>query len=222
MSVNHEVLTKIDSECNSYHAKWVAVTKMRSIQDLEELYKHGIRDFGENKAQELLDKYPKLPTDVKWHFIGHLQSNKVRSIIDKVEYIHSIDSEKLLLEVQKEAAKILKRIKVLIQIHVAAEETKYGFSRGEVLEFFDRFNPLNFPNVEIVGLMAMASFTEDKKQVKMEFQSVKDILDTINSDGIVHLKELSMGMSGDYHEALESGSTILRIGSILYGSPYTN
>lgn len=216
MSLNLSTIDRINHKVEKYHAKWVAVTKMRSIQQLRDLYEHGKKVFGENKAQELMDKYDQLPKDIEWHFIGHLQTNKVRSIIDKVGFIHAVDSEKLLETIQKEAFRIQKVVKVLIQIHVAREETKYGFTPKEALDFLKRLRVDYYPNVHIVGLMAMASYTEDRRQIQDEFSEVRALLKQLNVETNLQLSELSMGMSGDYEIALECGSTMLRIGSILY------
>jgi len=199
-----------------HQARWVAVTKMRSLETLQALYQTGKRQFGENKAQELCDKYVALPKDIEWHFIGHLQTNKVKSIIDKVSFIHSVDSRKLLDTIQREAKAVSKNISIFIQIHIAEEETKYGFSLEEVIDFFSKFKKEDFPNIHIVGLMAMASLTDNQAQIKNEFLSVKKLKDTINTQFQLELKEISMGMSGDYEIALECGATYIRIGSILF------
>jgi PLP dependent protein len=216
MSIQTDILKKIDLECQTHSAEWVAVTKFRPVATLQELYNTGKKVFGENKAQEILDKYPQLPSDIEWHFIGHLQSNKVKSIIDKVCLIHSVDSINLLNTIQKEASKVDKKISVLIQVHVAEEETKYGFSIEEAFHFFENLNSFEYPNIEFDGLMAMASFTDNREQVKREFLSVKSLYDKINLTQNPPLKTLSMGMSGDYDIALECGANLLRIGSILY------
>jgi PLP dependent protein len=216
MQINHSVLAQIQKNCHDYQAQWVAVTKMRPVAVLKELYHLNIKTFGENKAQELNEKYQELPKDIDWHFIGHLQSNKVRSIIDKVTTIHAVDSEKLLQVIQNEAERIDKKIAIFIQVHVAMEETKYGFSIAEAFEFFQKMNKKDFPNIDILGLMAMASFTNNQEQIRKEFESVRDLKTRINARGKWNLKDLSMGMSGDYKIAHEVGSTLVRIGSILY------
>jgi pyridoxal phosphate enzyme (YggS family) len=208
MQINHSVLAQIQKNCHDYQAQWVAVTKMRPVAVLKELYHLNIKTFGENKAQELNEKYQELPKDIDWHFIGHLQSNKVRSIIDKVTTIHAVDSEKLLQVIQNEAERIDKKIAIFIQVHVAMEETKYGFSIAEAFVFFKK--------IDILGLMAMASFTNNQEQIRKEFESVRDLKTRINALGKWNLTDLSMGMSGDYKIAHEVGSTLVRIGSILY------
>lgn len=216
MHINQSNIELVAQKCARHQAKWIAVTKMRSIDTLKKLYVNGIKIFGENKAQELSEKFDKLPKDIEWHFIGHLQSNKVKDIIDKVTYIHAVDSLKLLQTIQKEAQKIDKKINVFIQIYIAKEETKYGMSPEEALVFFNEINLSEYPNINIVGLMAMASFTDNKEQIKSEFDQVKSTFDTINATGKFKLTELSMGMSGDYEIALESGATIVRVGSLLF------
>ena len=216
MYINQSIYQKLDTVCAEYGAQWIAVTKLRPVPALEELYAIGKRNFGENKAQELCDKYELLPKDIDWHFIGHLQTNKVKQIIDKVSTIHAVDSMKLLNEIQKEAHKINKKVDVFLQMHVAQEETKYGFSPEEMLEFFHQFQAENYPNISIQGLMAMASFTDNKSQIEEEFNRVKTTMSVINSKYNILLRELSIGMSGDYEIALECGATYLRIGSILF------
>lgn len=217
MSVNWEQVEEIERQCSAYHAEWVAVTKMQTLEDMRALYHYGKRLFGENKAQEIERKYPLFPADVQWHFIGHLQRNKVKSIIDKVAYIHSVDSLRLLDTIQQEASKIDKKINVLIQIHIAEEETKYGFSIEEASEFFDQLELNKYPHVRIKGLMAMASMTDDRAQIRREFASVRKLMDTINQSPNLQLEVLSMGMSSDYTLALDEGATMLRIGSIIFG-----
>lgn len=216
MYINQSIYQKLDTVCAEYGAQWIAVTKLRPVAALEELYAIGKRSFGENKAQELCDKYELLPKDIDWHFIGHLQTNKVKQIIDKVSTIHSVDSLKLLNEIQKEAHKINKKVDVFLQMHVAQEETKYGFSPEEMLEFFNHFHSEDYPNISIQGLMAMATFTDNTSQIEEEFNRVKTTLSVINTKQNILLRELSIGMSGDYEIALDCGATYLRIGSILF------
>jgi pyridoxal phosphate enzyme (YggS family) len=216
MYINQSIYQKLDNVCAEYGAQWIAVTKLRPVDALAELYAMGKRSFGENKAQELCDKYEILPKDIDWHFIGHLQTNKVKQIIDKVSTIHAVDSMKLLNEIQKEASKINKKVAIFIQMYVAQEETKYGFSPEEMLDFFDQFQAENYPNISIQGIMAMASFTDNKSQIEEEFCRVKTMLAAINSDYNMTLSEMSIGMSGDYDIALKCGATRLRIGNILF------
>ena len=216
MYINQSIYQKLDTVCAEYGAQWIAVTKLRPVAALAELYTMGKRSFGENKAQELCDKYVILPKDIDWHFIGHLQTNKVKQIIDKVSTIHAVDSMKLLNEIQKEASKINKKVAIFIQMYVAQEETKYGFSLEEMLDFFDQFQAENYPNISIQGIMAMASFTDNKSQIEEEFCRVKTMLAAINSDYNMTLSEMSIGMSGDYDIALKCGATRLRVGNILF------
>jgi pyridoxal phosphate enzyme (YggS family) len=216
MPIHIEVLAQLDQQCQPYQAQWIAVTKMRSVDTLKALYNYGKKVFGENKAQELCDKYALLPKDIDWHFIGHLQTNKVKQIIDKVSTIHAVDSLKLLKEIQKEAGKIDKIINVFLQLHIAQEETKFGFSVEELMNLFKEINLVDFPNIRIQGLMAMASLTENKEQIRKEFTEVKNAQLRLNQEYNLILKELSMGMSGDYEIALECGATWIRVGSLLY------
>lgn len=216
MHINLSNIEFISKKCSFFNAKLIAVTKQRSIETLQELYDSNYKIFGENKAQELTEKYSQLPKDIEWHFIGHLQTNKVKDIIDKVSFIHAVDSLKLLQTIQKEAEKIDKIINVFIQVYIAKEETKYGLNPAECVAFFNELNMTEYPNVNIIGLMAMASFTDNKSQIKNEFLQVKSTFDKINQSTNFNLTELSMGMSGDYEIALECGATIVRVGSVLY------
>lgn len=197
----------------------VAVSKFHPVERLQEAYDAGQRLFGENRAQELAAKAPQLPTDIEWHFIGHLQKNKVRMIIPWVSTIQSIDSTQLLQLINKEAARINRNIKVLLQLHVAKEQTKSGFTVKEVLQAANEgaFNTLS--NVTIAGVMAMATFTDDMQQVASEFETVHDtflaLQKTLNTP---NFKEISMGMSDDWPIAVEHGATIVRIGTDIFGA----
>ncbi|HVK96428.1 MAG TPA: YggS family pyridoxal phosphate-dependent enzyme, partial [Flavisolibacter sp.] len=199
----------------------VAVSKTKPPEVIIELYKLGHRDFGENYVQELIDKHEQLPKDIRWHFIGHLQTNKVKYIAPFVHLVHGVDSLKLLKEINKQAEKHQRTIDVLLQIHIAQEETKFGLDEQELNDILEsdllKFNQLN--SVRITGLMGMASFTENQQQVRKEFQFLKSLFDK-NSEKI-NSKEsfttLSMGMSGDYDIAMEEGSTMVRIGSLIFG-----
>jgi len=202
------------------HVELVAVSKTKPLEALQQAYDAGQRHFGENKAQEVMVKAPALPTDVKWHFIGHLQSKKVKQIISHTHLIHSIDSEKLLAEVDKRARAIDKTQDVLLQVHIAQEEHKFGLNETECLELA-KFATLNLPNVRICGLMGMATFTDNQSQLAEEFQELQSIFSTVKEtvfSGLEHFKEISMGMSGDYKLAIEHGSTMVRIGSSIFGS----
>lgn len=215
-----ENLNKVNSTIPE-HVTLVAVSKTKPNEDLIEIYDAGQRVFGENKVQELCQKYEDLPKDIKWHMIGHLQSNKVKYIAPFVSLIHGIDTPKLLKEVSKQAVKSDRVIECLIQVFIAQEETKFGFSPDEVLELFSQIEKENnYPSVKIVGLMAMASHTSNEGQVKDEFSQVKALFDTIgrkyNSD-VIEMKTLSMGMSGDYSVAMSCGSNMVRVGSSIFG-----
>ncbi|MGV3527383.1 MAG: YggS family pyridoxal phosphate-dependent enzyme [Flavisolibacter sp.] len=191
----------------------VAVSKTHPAEAIRQLYELGQRDFGENYVQELVAKQETLPDDIHWHFIGHLQSNKVKYIAPFVHMIQSVDSEKLLKEIDKQAQKNERTINVLLQVHIAQEETKFGLDENELAQIMEQ--PNAFPHVRICGLMGMASFTENKEQVRKEFRYLKSLFD--------HYKKakkwdmLSMGMSSDYRMAVEEGSTLVRIGSLLFG-----
>ena len=223
MSVNKEKYKKIISELESQEITLVAVSKTRPVEDIQELYDLGHRDFGENYVQELVDKEVQLPKDIRWHFIGHLQSNKVKFIAPFVYLIHGVDSLNLLREINKQAAKNNRVIDVLLQIHIAQEETKFGLDEEELNLIMKEFDPDNnrekMANVRIAGLMGMASFTDDMNKVRKEFQYLKTIFDkhTQLQTSSLKLQSLSMGMSSDYKIALEEGSNMVRIGSLLFG-----
>ena len=188
----------------------VAVSKTKPINDLKEAYDAGQRIFGENKVQEMVSKFEQLPKDILWHMVGHLQTNKVKYIASFVNTIHSLDSHKLLKEIQKQAFKNNREIKCLIQIRIANEETKFGIEPSKLEEFLNFSKTL--PNIKISGLMGMASFTEDKNQIRNEFRSLTNLYNSYDN-----LRVLSMGMSGDYQIAIEEGSTMVRIGSKIFG-----
>lgn len=201
----------------------VAVSKTKPIEDIRPLYALGHRDFGENYVQELVEKQALLPPDIQWHFIGHLQSNKVKNIASFVHLIHGVDSHKLLLEIDKQAAKHNRVIHCLLQVHVAQEETKFGFSEEELIDFMDAIHKYKLldqlKNVEVEGLMGMASFTSDMEQVRKEFMYLKFLFDKCNAlDNPIKLRTLSMGMTNDYQVAIEEGTNMLRIGSLIFGA----
>ena len=196
----------------------VAVSKTKPVEDIFELYKLGQRDFGENYVQELTEKKEKLPSDIRWHFIGHLQSNKVKYIAPFVHLIHSIDNEKLLREVNKQAVKQNRVISCLLQMHIAKEETKFGMNEDELRNIMMNHPQSMYPNINLKGLMGMASNTTDIGQVRNEFQYLKGMNDTYFADVPAEEKILSIGMSGDYKLAIEEGSTLVRIGSLLFGA----
>ncbi|KFF19672.1 YggS family pyridoxal phosphate-dependent enzyme [Chryseobacterium sp. JM1] len=193
----------------------VAVSKTHPVEAVQEVYDLGQKVFGENKVQELMEKYPLLPKDIEWHLIGHLQTNKVKYIAPFIDTIQSVDSEKLLAEISKEAGKNDRTIKVLLQVKIAAEESKFGLEIDEAKTLFQKYIDGEFSNVEITGLMGMATFTEDKDQVKEEFLILKGLFDELNQ--LKTLKTLSMGMSDDFPAAIECGANSVRVGSAIFG-----
>jgi pyridoxal phosphate enzyme (YggS family) len=197
----------------------VAVSKTKPIPDLMEAYEAGQRIFGENKIQEMTDKWETMPKDIEWHMIGHVQTNKVKFMAEYVSLIHGVDSLKLLEEINKQAKKYNRIIDCLLQIHIAEEETKFGLDEKELNELLASTEFKILQNIRIVGLMGMATFTENQNQIKKEFIHLKSIFDDYKSLSIVNcqLSILSMGMSGDYKLAIECGSTMVRIGSSIFG-----
>ena len=193
----------------------VAVSKFHPVEKIKEVYDCGQKVFGENKVQELLTKVNELPADIQWHLIGHLQTNKVKYIAPFIDTIQSVDSEKLLLEINKEAARNNRKIKVLLQVKIAEEETKYGLEIAEAKEIFSNYLEHQYQNIEILGLMGMATFTDNKNQVKSEFLVLKSLFDELST--FKKLETLSMGMSDDFSLAIECGSTSVRIGSAIFG-----
>lgn len=216
MAVNEENFKTILSEIGET-VTLVAVSKMKPVEDIEKLYALGQRDFGENYVQELLDKQPRLPPDIRWHFIGHLQRNKVKFIVPFIYMIQGIDSMSLLEEVNKQAGKLQRKVQVLLQVHIAEEETKFGLNELELNQIF--LKKPAFPNVVICGLMGMASFSDDLQKVKNEFDYLRELFEVYNSNAAgADMNVLSMGMSGDYRIAIEQGSNMVRIGSLLFGA----
>lgn len=198
----------------------VAVSKTKPVSDLMEAYNAGQRIFGENKIQEMTEKWEQMPKDIQWHMIGHVQSNKVKYMIPYVSLIHGVDSLKLLKEINRLAAKWKRTVDCLLQIHIAEEDTKFGLDEKELLEILNSEELKTFENIRIVGLMGMATFTENQEQIKREFLHLKSIFDQynqLNTDNC-RLNILSMGMSGDYQLAIECGSNMVRIGSSIFGS----
>ena len=197
------------------HVTLVAVSKTKPVEDLQEAYAAGMRDFGENKIQEMCDKYEVLPKDIRWHMIGHVQTNKVKYMAPFVHLIHGVDSLKLLKEIHKQAEKNNRVIDVLLQQFIADEETKFGLDQEEIQQIMQE-EVQHLPNVRVVGLMGMATFTEDENQIREEFRSLKSNFDSLKNN-FENLTILSMGMSGDYQIAIEEGSTMVRIGSSIFG-----
>ncbi len=218
MPVNEIAYQSIIAELQPQHVTLVAVSKTKPIGDIETLYNLGQRDFGENYVQEFVDKVPQLPADINWHFIGHLQSNKVKYIAPFVHLIHGVDSFKLLQEINKQALKNNRVINCLLQVHIADEITKFGFDDAELDNSMQQLHGLN--NINIVGLMGMASFSDDVEKVANEFKKLKSLFDKYTQLEITNSKFriLSMGMSGDYQLAIQQGSNMVRIGSLLFGS----
>jgi hypothetical protein len=228
LAVNSKVYKEIIKELSGRNVTLVAVSKTKPVEDILALYHLGHRDFGENYVQELVEKYEQLPKDICWHFIGHLQSNKVKLIAPFVSLIHSVDSEKLLKEINKQAQKNNRIIDCLLQVYIAKEETKFGLDENELTDVIEATNYANttnedkkvFKNICIKGLMGMASFTDDEKIVRKEFQFLRILfnkyaqLSTVNCQ----LSIVSMGMSADYKMAIEEGSNMVRIGSLLFGA----
>jgi pyridoxal phosphate enzyme (YggS family) len=202
------------------NVKLVAVSKTHTVETIQQAYNKGLRIFGENKPQELVKKYHELPNDIEWHFIGHLQTNKVKYIAPFVELIHSVDSPKLLAEINKEAAKNNRIIKCLLQVYIAQEETKFGFTPDELQQYLSTNDFLQNRFVQIAGLMGIATFTDNTTQIRNEFHTLRKIFDTLKQTIFANdsnFCELSMGMSNDYEIAITEGSTIIRIGSLIFG-----
>ncbi len=200
------------------HVTLVAVSKTKPVSDLMEAYQAGQRCFGENKIQEMTDKWEQMPKDIEWHMIGHVQTNKVKFMAEYVSLIHGVDSLKLLQEINKQALKHNRKIDCLLQIYIANEETKFGLDEKELNELITSKEFKELQNIRIIGLMGMATFTENQNQIKAEFKHLKTIFDTINNQENLKLETLSMGMSGDYELAIEFGSTMVRIGSSIFGN----
>lgn len=206
------LLEKITASC-----RLIAVSKTQSVDKIKDLYNWGQRDFGENKVQELLGKKDQLPSDIRWHMIGNLQRNKVKYLTDFAHLIHSVDSQKLMKEINKEATKSQRKMSVLLQVKIAKEDSKEGMETAELDAILQDFVDDKYPMIEIKGLMGMATFTDDVGLVEKEFAALRSMRD----DRITQypfLQELSMGMSGDFTMAIEQGSTMVRIGSLIFGA----
>lgn len=215
----------IRAELAAAQVTLVAVSKTKPVHMIQELYDAGQRDFGENKVQELMEKMPQLPSDIRWHLIGHLQKNKVKYIASFVHLIHSVDSLELLAEINKHGAKNNRIIPCLLQIYIAREDTKFGLDEDELFQLLHSQEFKSMKNVEIRGLMGMATMTENQEQIRSEFRKLKRMFDQIREQGLVqnaNFTVLSMGMSSDYHLAIDEGSNMVRIGSLLFGSRNTD
>ena len=216
--INKEAYEQLIADFGSHHVTLVAVSKTKSVAEIKELYDLGQKDFGENYVQELAEKQSQLPKDIRWHFIGHLQTNKVKQIAPFIHLIQSVDSLKLLQEINKQAQKSHRVIGCLLQIHISQEETKFGLDENELDELFNT-SISEYQNIRISGLMGMASLTDDMEKVRSEFRYLKRLFDTYAKLPIdnCQLTILSMGMSSDYFVAIEEGSTMVRIGSLIFG-----
>ena len=213
-------LQKIQDEIST-NAKVVAISKFHSTDDINEAYKAGHRIFGESRAQEIVPKYEELPKDIEWHFVGHLQSNKIKDIAPFISLIHSVDSFRLLRNINRHAKNNERVIPCLLQLHIAKEESKYGFTYDECREMLAKGEWRKFSNIQIAGVMGMASFTENQEIVKSEFIGLKEFYEEIKNDFFAEepsFKEISMGMSQDYPIAVAEGSTLVRIGSKIFGN----
>ena len=198
----------------------VAVSKTKPIEEIKKKYNEGFINFGENRVNELVQKFNLLPKDINWHMIGHLQTNKVKKIIPFISLIHSVDSLKLIDKIENESKKFDKQTNILLQAHIAKEKSKYGFNFEEVRDFFKNQLDESYKNINIVGLMGMATFTNNKNQIRKEFKKLKILYDEIKSISQKNnqkIKILSMGMSSDYKIAIEEGSNMVRIGSLIFG-----
>lgn len=219
MSVNKDAFRSIRNELDPQGITLVAVSKIKPVSDILALYELGQRDFGENYVQELADKASQLPTDIRWHFIGHLQSNKVKYIAPFVHLIHGADSINLLKEINKQAVKHGRVIDVLLQVHIADEQTKFGLSEEEVRGVLAQWPQMSLSNVQVKGLMGMASFSDDLDKVRLEFRKLTAIAAAPEwQQAGLNPSVLSFGMSGDFKIAIEEGSTMVRIGSLLFGA----
>jgi len=223
MAANIAEFGRIVKMADRYHARLVAVSKTKPAEDILALYQAGQKIFGENYVQELVQKQASLPEDIQWHFIGHLQRNKVKYIAPFVGMIHAVDSPDLLREISKQGKKINRIIDILLQVHIAREETKFGLNERELISLLEEISlhPDDFGHIRLRGLMGMATHTTDDETIHEEFRFLKRLFDRVKEEYITapaYFTELSMGMSGDYSIALEEGSTLIRIGSLLFGT----
>ena len=218
--INLNRYREIIQELKSQDVELVAVSKTKPIEAIEELFQLGQKDFGENKVQELIEKHNKVSTEIRWHLIGHLQSNKVKYIAPFIYMIHSVDSIKLVQEIQKRAVENNRIIKILIQIHIAEEESKFGIPPSQFQNFYDSFKVISTSNIEVCGLMGMATFTDNAAQVKKEFEVLSEMFSRLRSDNFFgkEFSIMSIGMSDDYKIAIDVGGNMVRIGSALFGA----
>lgn len=220
MPVNKKAYEQLIADLGSHHVTLVAVSKTKSVEEIKALYDLGQRDFGENYVQELTEKQTQLPKDIRWHFIGHLQTNKVKQIASFIHLVQSVDSLKLLKEINKQAQKNNRVVSCLLEVYVAQEETKFGLDERELLQIIADIQQSLFANIRIVGLMGMASFVDDLDKIRSEFTYLKSIFDKHAKlrRSNFELQILSMGMSSDYSIAIEEGSNMVRIGSLIFGA----
>jgi len=220
MPVNKKAYEQLIADLGSHHVTLVAVSKTKSVEEIGALYDLGQRDFGENYVQELTEKQTQLPKDIRWHFIGHLQTNKVKQIASFIHLVQSVDSLKLLKEINKQAQKNNRVVSCLLEVYVAQEETKFGLDERELLQIIADIQQSLFANIRIVGLMGMASFVDDLDKIRSEFTYLKSIFDKHAKlrRSNFELQILSMGMSSDYSIAIEEGSNMVRIGSLIFGA----
>lgn len=220
MSVRENII-EFTEQLKASNCQLIAVSKTKPIELIQEAYDAGQLDFGENKVQELREKPNQLPSDIRWHMIGHLQTNKVKYIAPFIYLIHAVDSLKLLKEINKQAVKNDRIINCLLQVHIAQETHKFGFDEAELIEMLSSEELKSLKSITIIGLMGMATYTDNQDQIREEFKSLKNTFDTIKSKFAlpnVEMKELSMGMSDDYSIAVEEGSTMIRVGSKIFGA----
>ena len=215
MSINENLKKVLETLPNG--VELVAVSKTKSVEEILQAYEAGQRIFGENRVQEMVEKRELLPQDIQWHMMGHVQRNKVKYMASFLNLIHGVDSLKLLREINKQAQKSNRKIKCLLQIHIAEESSKFGFDEKEVTELVSSGEIQKLEHIEICGLMGMATFTDDMQQVQKEFKGLKQLFDKLSAS-LSSMQVLSMGMSGDYAVAIQEGSTMVRIGSSIFGA----
>lgn len=216
MDIKRNIET-ITAKVEAGGARLIAVSKTQPVARIKEAYDAGQRIFGENKVQEMVEKHPQLPSDISWHLIGHLQTNKVKLIVPFVSMIHAVDSDRLAEEINKQAARVGRVVDCLLQVHIAQEESKFGFAPNELIEWMSTEKVQALKNIAVRGLMGMATLTEDAAQVRKEFNGLRKLLEQVNQVSGLTMNELSMGMSSDYEIALEEGSTLVRVGTAIFG-----
>ncbi len=218
ISKNYQSIKEQIIKGSDHEVTLIAVSKTKPVASLQEAYDAGARDFGENKVQEILDKYDKLPNDIRWHMIGHLQTNKVKYIADKVYMIHSVDSEKLAKEISKQAEKIGRVIPILIEVNIAGEESKFGVDKNDCIELIQ--NICKLPGIQVKGLMCVPPFVENEEDNRQHFKALKQLSVDIMQKNIdnVSMDFLSMGMSGDYMTAIDEGANLVRVGTNIFGA----